>query len=72
MNLFWTWDTPEFIAQKFNDIVFAKHLGGVMGWSFGEDTFDNSHILAIQAGVEALTVGECNDLSFEAASSIMS
>jgi chitinase len=26
---FWTWDTPEFIAQKFEKIVKAKGLGGV-------------------------------------------
>lgn len=34
-----------------------KGLGGVMGWSLGEDTFDNSHILAIQAGVQSATAG---------------
>jgi chitinase len=26
---FWTWDTPEFIAQKFEKIIKAKSLGGV-------------------------------------------
>lgn len=26
---FWTWDTPEFITQKFEQIVQAKGLGGV-------------------------------------------
>lgn len=26
---FWTWDTPEFIAQKFEKIVKAKSLGGI-------------------------------------------
>ncbi len=28
-NYFWTWDTPQFIQQKFNQIVKAKGLGGV-------------------------------------------
>lgn len=26
---FWTWDTPDFIAQKFEEIVKARNLGGV-------------------------------------------
>lgn len=31
-NVFWSWDTPELIAQKFEEIVKAKGLGGVMAW----------------------------------------
>lgn len=51
-NIFWTWDTPQFIAEKFEKIVKAKKLGGVMAWSLGEDTYDNSHLLAVQEGVK--------------------
>ncbi|KAI1003502.1 hypothetical protein K3495_g4703 [Podosphaera aphanis] len=50
-KIFWTWDTPELIARKFTDIVAARNLGGVMAWSLGEDSFDFSHILALQRGV---------------------
>ncbi|RFU80279.1 chitinase 18-11 [Trichoderma arundinaceum] len=53
-EVFWTWDTPEFIARKFSDIVVAKGLGGVMAWALGDDSHDESHLKAIQAGVAAL------------------
>ncbi|KAI0442162.1 glycoside hydrolase family 18 protein [Xylaria telfairii] len=51
---FWTWDTPEFVAQKFEQIVKAKGLGGIMGWSLGEDSADFSYIKAMQAGLQTL------------------
>lgn len=51
-NLFWTWDTPALIAQKFTDIVKTKGLGGVFAWSAGEDSYDWSRILAMQKGVK--------------------
>ncbi|RDW88193.1 hypothetical protein BP6252_00225 [Coleophoma cylindrospora] len=54
VNIFWTWDTPTFITEKFSKIVADKSLGGVMSWSLGEDTYDNSHILAIRDGVTTL------------------
>lgn len=28
-SYFWTWDTPDFVAQKFDQIVKARGLGGV-------------------------------------------
>ncbi|KAI0150241.1 glycoside hydrolase family 18 protein [Xylariaceae sp. FL1272] len=51
---FWTWDTPEFIAQKFDKIVKAKKLGGVFAWSLGEDHADFSYTKAIQLGLSSL------------------
>ncbi|POR39076.1 Endochitinase B [Tolypocladium paradoxum] len=51
---FWTWDTPEFIAQKFADIVKAKKLGGAMAWSLAQDSHDWSHFKAMQAGIKTL------------------
>jgi chitinase len=50
-NLFWTWDTPEVVALKFDKIVKGMGLGGVMAWSLGEDSYDWSHIKAMAAGV---------------------
>lgn len=52
-NLFWTWDTPELIKQKFDDIIIAKGLGGIMAWSLAEDSYDWSHLKAMQDGVAA-------------------
>jgi hypothetical protein len=43
-RLFWTWDTPALISQKFDQIVRKYKLGGVMAWSLGEDSYDWSHI----------------------------
>ena len=43
-GLFWTWDTPDLISRKFNDIVHKYNLGGVMAWSLGEDSNDWSHV----------------------------
>ncbi|ROW06157.1 hypothetical protein VMCG_04476 [Cytospora schulzeri] len=53
-GLFWTWDTPELISQKFTDIVVAKGLGGVMGWSLAEDSDNWSLLRAMQDGVKSL------------------
>ncbi|RJE21904.1 chitinase [Aspergillus sclerotialis] len=53
VNYFWTWDTPDLIARKFKDIVKPKKLGGVMAWSLGEDSYDWSHLKAMQKGVGA-------------------
>ncbi|GJN66620.1 chitinase 18-11 [Purpureocillium lilacinum] len=51
---YWTWDTPEFIAKKFSDIVKAKGLGGVFAWSLAQDSHDWSHFKAMQEGVRGL------------------
>ena len=50
-NLFWTWDTPSLIQRKFEQIIKAKGLGGVMAWSLGEDTYDWSHLNAMKQGL---------------------
>lgn len=49
-STFWTWETPDLIAQKFEKIMAARKLGGVMVWSLGEDSYDNSHLIAIREG----------------------
>ncbi|KAI1459452.1 glycoside hydrolase family 18 protein [Annulohypoxylon moriforme] len=53
-SYFWTWDTPDFVAQKFEQIVKAKGLGGVMAWSLGEDDASRTYIKALQAGLKTL------------------
>ncbi|KAI2603956.1 glycoside hydrolase family 18 protein [Hypoxylon fragiforme] len=53
-SYFWTWDTPDFIAQKFEQIVGARGLGGVMAWSLGEDSADLTYIKAMQSGLATL------------------
>lgn len=54
-SLFWTWDTAELIEEKFTKIVSAKGLGGVMAWSLAEDSYDWSHLKAMQAGVKSMS-----------------
>ncbi|OAA75445.1 chitinase 18-11 [Akanthomyces lecanii RCEF 1005] len=53
-KVYWTWDTPEFIAEKVAEIVKAKKLGGVMGWSLAQDSHDWSHLKALQSGLKSL------------------
>ncbi|KAJ3498024.1 hypothetical protein NLG97_g1456 [Lecanicillium saksenae] len=53
-KVYWTWDTPDFIAKKMTDIVKAKGLGGVMAWSLAQDSHDWSHIKALQSGIKNL------------------
>lgn len=53
-KVYWTWDTPELITRKFDEIVKAKGLGGVMAWSLAQDSHDWSHFKAMQAGVKGL------------------
>ena len=53
-SVFWTWDTPELIARKFDEIVKPKGLGGVMAWSLAQDSYDWSRFKAMQAGVQGL------------------
>ncbi|KAH7091443.1 glycoside hydrolase superfamily [Paraphoma chrysanthemicola] len=54
-GLFWTWDTPDLIERKFEEIVTKYGLGGVMAWSLGEDSADWSHIKAMNAGLKRLS-----------------
>ncbi|KAI6714569.1 hypothetical protein PZA11_007777 [Diplocarpon coronariae] len=53
-NIFLTWDTAELITQKFDVIIKARNLAGIMAWSGGEDSYDWSRIRAMQAGAETL------------------
>ena len=54
-KLFWSFDTPQLMQQKFDTIVKPLGIGGVMAWSLGEDSFDWSHIKAIAGAVTHTT-----------------
>ncbi|KAI4931293.1 hypothetical protein J4E85_003883 [Alternaria conjuncta] len=56
-RLFWTWDTPELITRKFDNIVRKYKLGGVMAWSLGEDSADWSHIRQMAKEVAKVGLG---------------
>ncbi|KAI2642543.1 carbohydrate-binding module family 18 protein [Xylaria nigripes] len=45
-NIFWTWDSPDMMLRKFNQIVNNPNatLGGVSGWSMGEDSASFGHV----------------------------
>ncbi|OJD19524.1 hypothetical protein AJ78_00495 [Emergomyces pasteurianus Ep9510] len=51
-KLFWTWETTDLIARKFEEIVSEKKLGGVMAWALGLDSYDWSRVGAMQKGME--------------------
>jgi chitinase len=51
-KIFWTWDTAALVTRKFEEIVKAKGLGGVMAWSLVEDAYDWSRMKAMQASVK--------------------
>ncbi|KAI1330105.1 family 18 glycoside hydrolase [Xylariaceae sp. FL0255] len=53
-STFWTWDTPEFVAKKFDQIVKGQKLGGVAAWSLGEDDSSWTYVKAIQDGLATL------------------
>lgn len=53
-GVYWTWDTPELIARKFDEIIKAKKLGGAMAWSLAQDSHDWSHFKALSEGIKSL------------------
>ncbi|KAI4667006.1 uncharacterized protein J4E79_001687 [Alternaria viburni] len=56
-RLFWTWDTPELITRKFDNIVRKYKLGGVMAWSLGEDSANWRHIRHMAKEVAKVGLG---------------
>lgn len=55
-RLFWTWDTPDLIQRKFDEIVSAKGLGGAFALSLAQDSHDWSHLKAMQKGMQGLRI----------------
>lgn len=60
-GLFWTFDTPDAIAQKFPLVVEAKGLGGVFAWGLGEDAPEFGHLKAVADGVARGQPGRVRD-----------
>lgn len=58
VEIFWTWDTTEIIARKFDEIIIKKGLGGAFSWSLGEDSHDWSHLLALQSNMKQWKSGQ--------------
>ena len=54
VSIFWTWDTPQIMARKFTEVIAQRNLGGAFAWSMAEDSYDWSHLLALQQGVKSL------------------
>ncbi|KAK4193241.1 chitinase 1 [Podospora australis] len=53
-SMFWSFDTPTGIAEKFEQIVDPENLGGVFAWSLGEDSFDWGRLKTMQKAVSIL------------------
>ncbi|KAI0905915.1 glycoside hydrolase superfamily [Ustulina deusta] len=49
-KLFWTWENTDMMARKFDEIVnnLTNKLGGISGWSLGENTAGWGHVQQMQ------------------------
>jgi chitinase len=63
-HLFWTWDTPELIVKKYEEIVKGKGLGGIMAWSLGEDSADWSRLAALAEMLKKKPDETCIDSTY--------
>ncbi|KAI0179087.1 glycoside hydrolase family 18 protein [Hypoxylon sp. FL1284] len=57
-SIWWTFDTPDAVAEKFPLIVAKEKLGGVFAWGLGEDAPKWTHLRALNAGVKSLIGGK--------------
>ena len=48
-NIWWSWDTPDAIAEKFPAVMEEKRLGGAFAWGLGEDADDFIHLKTLTA-----------------------
>ncbi|KAI5241077.1 glycoside hydrolase family 18 protein [Aureobasidium subglaciale] len=48
-KIFWSWDTPASMAEKFPAIVKFRKLGGVFAWGLGEDADGFLHLKTMNA-----------------------
>lgn len=51
-DLWWTFDTPGAIEQKFPRIMDQRRLGGVFAWGLGEDAPAYEHLAALNRGLD--------------------
>ncbi|KAJ4003678.1 hypothetical protein NW752_011098 [Fusarium irregulare] len=52
-RIFWSWDTPELIAQKIALMAETRGVKSVMAWALALDSHDWSHLEAMQKGFKA-------------------
>ncbi|PHH62914.1 hypothetical protein CDD81_6547 [Ophiocordyceps australis] len=52
---FWTWDSPELISRKIEEIVKPMGLGGIFAWSLGEDSNGYSRVKAMREGFQSMS-----------------
>jgi len=48
-KIFWSWDTPASMAEKFPIIVKSRKLGGIFAWGLGEDADAFLHLKTLNA-----------------------
>ena len=53
-NIWWTWDSPEAISEKFPAIMEKKELGGAFAWQLGGDADSFVHLKALTAEMKKL------------------
>ncbi|KAL1305429.1 hypothetical protein AAFC00_002313 [Neodothiora populina] len=51
-NIFWSWETPESISAKYDEVAVKKDLGGTFAWGLGEDAPHWAHFRALASKVE--------------------
>ncbi|KAK0724723.1 glycoside hydrolase family 18 protein [Lasiosphaeris hirsuta] len=61
-DIWWTFDTPEAIKEKFPLIVEKKGLGGVFAWGLGEDAPAFQHLAALNEGLVEYSSGRKDEL----------
>ena len=52
-NIWWSWDTPDAIVEKFPAIMEKKDLGGAFAWGLGEDADDFIHFTTLTSKMES-------------------
>ncbi|KAF2092311.1 carbohydrate-binding module family 18 protein [Saccharata proteae CBS 121410] len=69
-QLFWTWDAPQWVQEKFETLVGGLGVGGVGAWSLGEDAGKWEMLGSVREGVGrwclsevSSSVGNCSDSS---------
>lgn len=53
-RIFWSWDTPELIAQKITLMAETRGVKSVMAWALALDSYDWSHLKAMQKGFKTV------------------
>jgi len=53
-RIFWSWDTPELIAQKIALMAETRGVKSVMAWALALDSYDWSHLKAMQKGFKTV------------------